>query len=192
MSHERMAASAALPRGVGVRARAPKEPREARVSAPLRPRPAGRAAGRTAAGRTGSGAGGEGIGPLTALGVSLLLLVACVLGALLDLVLVGGPAWALIALYLGACGYTAGRVRSADWFCALVAPPIAFAVAIILLAVIMPDSFGAGVIGTAATTFELLASKARTLYTGVALSAVVLLVRRAKAHRPVGRGRTRL
>ena len=184
---------AALPGGLGVRARVPKEPRQARISAPPRPRPPGREAGRGTAGPAGRGPdGGESIGPLTALGVSLLLLMACVLGALLDLALVGGPAWALITLYLAACGYTAGGVRGADWYCALVAPPIAFAAAIILLAMIVPDSYGSGLIGTAATTFELLASKARALYTGVALSAVVLLVRRAKVRRPAGnRGRAR-
>lgn len=182
-----MGATAALPGGLGVRARVPRDPREVRISAPPRPRPTGRPPGRSPAGPAG-GPNGDGIGPLTALGVSLVLLVACVLGALLDLALVSGPAWALITLYLAACGYTAGRVRSADWFCALVAPPIAFAVAIILLAMIMPNSYGSGLIGTAATTFELLASKARALYTGVAISAVVLLVRRAKSRRPVGSG----
>lgn len=183
-----MGATAALPGGLGVRARVPKDPREVRISAPPPPRPAGRTPGRTTAGPAGRGPNPDGIGPLTALGVSLVLLLACVLGSLLDLALIGGPAWALITLYVAACGYTAARVRAADWFCALVAPPIAFGVAIILLAMIMPDSYGSGVIGTAATTFELLASKARSLYVGVALSGVTLLVRRAKARRPVGNG----
>ena len=81
----------------------------------------------------------RGLGPLTGLGVSLILLAACVLGSLLDLLLVGGPAWALVALYVAACGYTAYRVRGADWYVALVAPPIAFAIAMIMLAELMPD-----------------------------------------------------
>ncbi|MBR7835297.1 hypothetical protein KDL01_18630, partial [Actinospica durhamensis] len=121
-----------------------------------------------------------GIGPLTGLGVALLLVVGCVCGGLLDLLLVGGPAWALAVLYVAACGYTATRVRRADWFSALVSPPLAFAGALILLAELMPDSFGPGLLGLAATTFELLAAKAKALYFGTAVSAVVLLVRRFK------------
>ncbi|HET9168750.1 MAG TPA: DUF6542 domain-containing protein [Actinospica sp.] len=122
----------------------------------------------------------EGLGPLTGLGVSLVLLAACVLGALLDLLLVGGAAWAVAALYVAACGYTAQRVRGADWYVALVAPPIAFAVAMVILAELMPQSFGPGLLGLAATTFELLAAKAKALYFGTALSAVLLAARTAR------------
>jgi hypothetical protein len=191
MSHDRMLGTAALPPGVGMRARMPKEPREGRTAPASRARSAAvrRASGRPAARSGARGPGTDGIGPLTGLGVSLLLLVACVLGALLDLFLVGGPAWALIALYIAACGYTAARVRPSDWFCALAAPPIAFGATIILLALLMPKTFGPGLLGTAATTFELLASKARALYTGVSLSVAVLLARRAKTRRPNAGGR---
>jgi hypothetical protein len=115
--------------------------------------------------------------------VSLVLLAGCVLGALLDLFLVGGPDWAVVALYIAACGYTASRVRGADWFAALVAPPLAFAFAMILLAKLTPDSFGPGLLGLAATTFELLAAKAKALYIGTALSAVILAVRRLRRGR---------
>ena len=122
----------------------------------------------------------DGLGPLTALGVSLVLLAACVLGSLLDLLLVGGPAWAVAALYVAACGYTAQRVRGADWYAALVAPPSAFAVAMVLRADLMPATFGHGLLGLAATTFELLATKAKALYFGTALSAGLLGVRKAR------------
>ena len=132
---------------------------------------------------TGRGKGAEGVGPLTGLGVTIVLLAGCVIGALLDLLLVGGPAWALISLYIAACAYTATRVRGADWFTALVAPPIAFGIALILLAKLMPDSFGSGLLGVAATTFELLAAKAKALYFGTALSAVILLARRVRKPR---------
>lgn len=126
---------------------------------------------------------GEGAGPLTGLGVTLVLLAGCVLGSLLDLLLVGGPDWAVAALYVAACGYTASRVRGADWYAALVAPPIAFALSMILLADLMPHSFGPGLLGLAATTFELLAAKAKALYFGAALSAVILGVRGVRARR---------
>jgi len=176
--------TAALPGAVGVLTRVPKDPRETRTTPPSRPRPAVSPASVRPAPRPGTpGPGSDSLGPLTGLGVSLLLVTACVLGAFFDLFLVGGPAWALISLYIAACGYTATRVRPSDWFCALVAPPIAFAVSIVLLAMIMPNSFASGLIGTAATTFELLAAKARALYTGVSLSALVLATRRVKARR---------
>jgi len=49
-----------------------------------------------------------------------------------------------------------------------------------MLAELMPKAFGPGLLGLAATTFELLATKAKALYFGVALSAVVLSVRRLR------------
>jgi hypothetical protein len=155
----------------------PRMPRPA----PVRPAPRGTVGPGTGPG-AGSGAG-SGVGPLTGLGVAIVLLAACVFGALLDLLLVGGPAWALVSLYIAACGYTASRVRGADWFAALVTPPLAFGVALILLAKLMPDSFGSGLLGVAATTFELLAAKAKALYCGAALSAVILATRRMRKPR---------
>ena len=153
---------------------------------PHGPRPVPARAGATVAARPATAPRpAADLGPLTGLGVALLLCVGCVCGGLLDLLLVGGPAWALAVLYLAACGYTATRVRAADWFSALVSPPLAFAGAVILLAMLMPNSFGPGLLGVAATTFELLAAKAKALYVGTALSAAVLLVRRFKARRVV-------
>jgi hypothetical protein len=148
-----------------------------------RPGPARPAPQRPSKPRQAPGPADAGVGPLTGLGVSILLLTACVLGALLDLFLVDGPAWAVISLYIVACGYTASRVRGADWYAALVAPPIAFGIAMILLAKLMPESFGPGLLGLAATTFELLAAKARALYFGLALSIVILGARRVRRPR---------
>lgn len=176
----------AVPGAVGVRPRpgpgrpqAAQSTKQARPTQQTRPNRPGKGPGRTPTQRTA----GSGVGPLTGLGVTILLLTACVLGALLDLFLVDGPAWALVSLYVVTCGYTAYRVRGADWYAALVAPPIAFGLAMILLAKLMPESFGPGLFGTAATTFELLAAKAKALYFGFALSAVILLVRRARRPR---------
>ena len=189
MTQNRVARSAAPPGGVGVRARMPEPPREGRTATTPRPRTPRPVAARPDGARprpappAGRPAAGGGIGRLTGLGVSLVLLVGCLGGALFDLLLVGGPAWALVALYIGACGYTAGRVRPADWFTALVAPPLAFAAAVIVLATLMPDTFGSGVLGLVATVVEVLAGKAKALYFGAALSAVVLLVRRNRTRR---------
>jgi hypothetical protein len=163
----------------------PRDLRDARgPRAAADPRGKGSGGGRgTREGGVTHGPRGNGVGPLTGLGVSLVLALGCGGGALLDLLLVGGPAWALIVLYLSACGYTAAKVRRADWFAALVGPPLAFASAMILLAMLMPSSFGPGLLGVAATTFELLASKAKALYLGAALSAGLLLVRRLRRPR---------
>jgi hypothetical protein len=140
-------------------------------------------------GRSGSGnKSGGGVGALTGLGAALLLVVASSLGALMDLFLVGGPDWALTALYVAACGYTARRVRPADCYSALVAPPLAFVASILVLADLMPDTFGHGLLGLGASSLALLAAKAKALYFGTALTAAVLVVRRFKARRA---GRTR-
>jgi len=172
MTQNRVARSAAPPGGVGVRARMPEPPREGRTATTPRPRTPRPVAARPDGARprpappAGRPAAGGGIGRLTGLGVSLVLLVGCLGGALFDLLLVGGPAWAL-----------------ADWFTALVAPPLAFAAAVIVLATLMPDTFGSGVLGLVATVVEVLAGKAKALYFGAALSAVVLLVRRNRTRR---------
>lgn len=134
-------------------------------------------------------AGANNLGPLTGLGVSLVLGAGCACGALLDMLLVGGPAWALAVMYVAACGYTATRVRRADWFSALVSPPLAFAAAVVMLATLMPSSFGPGALGVLATTFTLLAAKAKALYIGNAVSAGILLSRRVKARRPIPKPR---
>jgi hypothetical protein len=183
MSQKRVSPGS-VPAAVGARPRpGPARPQPAQQPRPARPaRPGG---GRGPGGPTRRTATG-GVA-LTGLGVAILLLTACVLGALLDLFLVEGPAWAVVSLYIAACGYTACRVRGADWYAALVAPPIAFGVTMILLAKLMPESFGPGLLGLAATTFELLAAKARALYFGVALSAAILLARRARRPRPARR-----
>lgn len=133
----------------------------------------------------GAPARANSLGPLTGLGVALMLGAGCAFGALLDMLLVGGPAWALAVIYVAACGYTATRVRRADWFSALVSPPLAFAAAVIMLAMLMPSSFGPGALGTIATTFTLLAAKAKALYVGNAISAGVLFSRRIKARRAI-------
>lgn len=206
MTQNRATRSAAPPRetprkAVPPRPRAPRGPREG-VARPMTTVPRfgehrgergergerhGYAAGRAGAARRDLAStaivDGGGLGPLTGLGVVLALLVASSLGALLDLLLVGGPAWALTALYIAACGYTAGRVRRRDWYCALVAPPLAFAATVLLLAYLMPDTFGHGMLGLAASSFELLAGKAKALYAGTALTAIVLLTRRIRARR---------
>ena len=188
MSQSRVVRTVAGTGAVGMRPQMSDPARESSSSAPPRPRTPRPEPGRSGpgsgprGGRSGGGRpdGSTGVGPLTGLGVSLVLVAGCIVGALLDLFLVGGPAWALVALYIAACGYTATRVRQADWFAALVAPPLAFAAAMIVLAQLVPQSFGSGLLGTVATTFELLAGKAKALYFGAALSAVILLARRMR------------
>jgi hypothetical protein len=132
---------------------------------------------RGSAGRNG------GLGPLTGLGVALMLAAGSVCGALLDVLLVGGPAWALPMIFLTTCWYTAARVRRADWFSALVSPPLAFAAAVVVSAMLVPSAFGPGALGVVATTITLLAAKAKALYLGSALSAGILLARRIKGRR---------
>jgi hypothetical protein len=116
--------------------------------------------------------------PLTALGVSIVLAGACLLGATLDLLLVSTAAWALTGLFLGACAYAASKVRRSDWYSAVVGPPLAFACGLLLVAIFSPHDMGSGLLGTMATMLELLAYRARAVFFGTALALVITLVRK--------------
>ncbi len=118
-----------------------------------------------------------GTGPLTAVGVSIVLAGACVIGALLDLLLVSTAAWAMTALFLAASVYAAVKVRRSDWYSAVVGPPLAFACGLLLIAAFMPHDLGSGLLGTFATMLELLAYKARSVFVGTGLALCITIVR---------------
>lgn len=119
-----------------------------------------------------------GSAPLTAFGVSMVLIGACLIGAALDLLLVGTAAWCLIGLFLVGSAYAAVKVRRSDWYSAVVGPPLAFAVGLLLVAAFSPHDMGSGLVGTAATMLELLALKARAVFFGTAVALCVVLARR--------------
>lgn len=119
-----------------------------------------------------------GSAPLTAFGVSIVLVGACLIGAALDLLLVSTAAWCLIGLFLAGSAYAAVKVRRSDWYSAVVGPPLAFAVGLMLVAVFSPHDMGSGLMGTAATMLELLAYKARAVFFGTALALCIVLMRR--------------
>lgn len=121
--------------------------------------------------------------PLTAFGVSMVLAGASLVGATLDLMLVGTAAWCLIGLFLAASVYAAAKVRRCDWYSAVVGPPLGFALGLFLIACFSPHDMGSGLIGTMATMLELLALKARTVFFGTALALGVVLVRKLPFHR---------
>jgi hypothetical protein len=123
-------------------------------------------------------------GPLTAFGVSIVLVGACLIGASLDLLLVSRAAWALTGLFLAACVYTAAKVRRSDWYSAVVGPPLAFACGLLLVAAFSPHDMGSGLTGALATILELLAVKARAVFLGTALALCVTLARRLPLTRP--------
>jgi hypothetical protein len=120
---------------------------------------------------------------LTALGVSIVLSGACLFGATVDLLLVGTAAWAMTLLFLGASGFAAAKVRRSDWYSAVVGPPLAFAGGLTLVSLCSPRDLGAGVMGVIATMLELLALKARVVFTGTGLALAVTLVRRLQLRR---------
>lgn len=117
-------------------------------------------------------------GPLTALGVTIVLGGACVTGAVLDLLLVHTAAWAITGLFLAASCYSAAKVRRADWYSAVVGPPLAYALGLTVVAVFSSAAIGSGFLGTAATMLELLALKARAVFLGTGLALAVTLARR--------------
>ena len=139
------------------------------------PRPAARPTARPrpqAAGRT-DGTGGQ----LTSLGVVVVLAGACLVGGGMDLVLVHTAAWALTALFVGACVFTGLKVRRADWYPALVAPPLAFATGLFLIACFARHDLGQGLVGIAATMLELLALHAVAVFFGTGATASIVATR---------------
>lgn len=115
---------------------------------------------------------------LTAFGVSIVLAGACLIGAALDLLLVGTAAWCLIGLFLVGSAYAATKVRRCDWYSAVVGPPLGFALGLSLVATFSPHDIGPGLMGAVATMLELLAYKARAVFFGTALALCIVLVRR--------------
>ncbi len=148
----------------------------------MRPVPPDRAALRQDA-RTSFPRPLTGSAPLTAFGVSFVLLGGCLAGAALDLLLVGTAAWCLIGMFVAASAYAAAKVRRSDWYSAVVGPPLAFACALMLVAVFSPHDLGSGLMGTLATMLELLAYKARSVFFGTALALAITLVRRLPGRR---------
>jgi hypothetical protein len=124
-----------------------------------------------------------GAAPLTALGLSLVLVGACLIGAALDLLLVGTAAWAMTALFLAASAYAAAKVRRCDWYSAVVGPPLAFACGLMLVAAFSPHDMGSGLLGTGATMLELLALKARAVFLGTGIALTITLVRKLPFNR---------
>lgn len=117
-------------------------------------------------------------GPLTTAGVAVVLGAACLLGGLIDLLLVGTAAWAITGLFLAASVYAALKVHRRGWYSAVVGPPLAFALGLALVAAFSPHDLGSGPVGAAATMLELLAAKARTVFLGTAAALVIVLVRK--------------
>jgi hypothetical protein len=121
--------------------------------------------------------------PLTTLGVAIVLIGSCLIGATLDLLLVSTAAWALTGLFLGGCAYVATKVRRTDWYSAVVGPPLAFACGLMLVATFSSHDMGSGFLGTMATMLELLALKARAVFFGTGLALVIILVRKLPFNR---------
>jgi hypothetical protein len=117
-------------------------------------------------------------GPLTTLGVSIVLCGGCLIGAGLDLLLVHTAAWAITGLFIAASCYAATKVRRTDWYAAVVGPPLAFALGLTMVALFSPHDLGSGLTGIAATMLELLALKAVALFLGTGLALAVTLARR--------------
>lgn len=132
---------------------------------------------------TGGAATVTGVGPLTTGGVAVVLGGACLIGGLIDLLLVGTAAWAITGLFIAASVYAAIKVRRQGWYSAVVGPPLAFALGLTLIAFFSPHDLGSGIIGAVATMLELLAVKARTVFLGTALALAIVLARKLPFNR---------
>lgn len=121
--------------------------------------------------------------PLTSVGVSVILAGACLLGGLLDLLLVSTAAWAITGLFLASSAYAAAKVHRSHWYSAVVGPPLAFAAGLLFVAQFSPERTGPGFMGTITTILALLAIKARAAFTGTALGLGIVLARRLPFNR---------
>lgn len=108
----------------------------------------------------------------------MVLAGSCLIGAALDLLLVGTAAWCIIGLFLAGSAYAAAKVRRCDWYSAVVGPPLGFALGLFLIANFSPHDLGTGLLGTTATMLELLGYKARAVFFGTALALCIVLVRK--------------
>ena len=106
--------------------------------------------------------------------MAVVLLGACLVGGALDLLLVKTAAWALTSLFLAACVYSGTKVRRMDWYTAVVAPPLAFALGLLLVSCFAPHDLGQGMVGIGATMLELLALHATVVFSGTAVTAVIV------------------
>ena len=143
---------------------------------PAQPQPPSRShhhATRSAARPQSARSGGQ----LTSLGVAVVLVLACLVGSGLDLLLVHTAAWGLTGLFLGACAFVGVKVRRTDWYPALVAPPLAFALGLLLIAGFAPHDLGQGLVGVAATMLELLALHAVAVFLGTGGAASIIAAR---------------
>jgi len=128
-----------------------------------------RSAVRPAAGNSG--------GPLTSLGVAVVLGGASLAGGGLDLLLVHTAAWGLTALFLAGCVYSGSKVRRMDWYSAVVAPPLAYALGLLLISCFAPHDLGQGLIGIGATMLELLALHAVVVFIGTGATCTLVAAR---------------
>jgi hypothetical protein len=93
------------------------------------------------------------------------------------LLLVHTAAWALTVLFLAACVYSGSKVRRMDWYSAVVAPPLAFALGLLLVSCFAQHDLGQGLIGIGATMLELLALHAVVVYIGTGATCTLVAAR---------------
>ncbi|WP_153462341.1 DUF6542 domain-containing protein [Streptomyces kaniharaensis] len=110
---------------------------------------------------------------LTAVGTGVVAVLATLAAAGLDRLLFGGLGWLFGLGYLVVCFQLAVRVRYADLLAAPISGPIAFALALLLLAPVSSSGVTAQVVGLATG----LALRAGWLFCGTGLAALIVLAR---------------
>ena len=116
---------------------------------------------------------------LTAVGGAVVTLGATLLGGAADFWLFGGSGIVMGLVYIAACFQVAVRVRAADLAVAPICGPIAFAAALVLMGPSPDGSFLGHVVGLATA----LALQAGWLFTGTAVSLLIVLARRIALNR---------
>ncbi|MHA6762692.1 DUF6542 domain-containing protein [Streptacidiphilus sp. PAMC 29251] len=116
---------------------------------------------------------------LTAVGGAVVTLGATLLGGAADFWLFDGAGILMGLVYVATCFQVAVRVRAADLAIAPICGPIAFAVTLVLLGSAPDGSFLGHVVGLATS----LALQAGWLFTGTAVSLLIVLARHIALNR---------
>ncbi|WP_439675362.1 DUF6542 domain-containing protein [Embleya sp. MST-111070] len=118
-------------------------------------------------------------GGLTAAGAAVFGLGGTLLGGLVDHLATDGLGVVFGLAFLISSVFVAWKVRAQDWIAAIIAPPIAFAVTVVLVSTLLGgDTHESYLTRVGLDLLTALSFKAGLLWGGTALAAVVVLAKR--------------
>lgn len=177
-------------RGEAVRRRHPESTLRPDVTAPDGGRPADRDRVRTPRRAPHPRRVGESTSPrlsgagVTAAGAAVFTLGGTTIGAFVDQLATGGLGTLFAVAFLVATILVAWTVRARDWAAAVIAPPIAFVVSVVIVSTFLGDDADGGYLTRVGIDLvRTLIYKAGLLWGATALAALIVLVKRRARNR---------